>query len=222
MGYRGELHQHSIYSLPFDKPFLDKNATVENIVRTVKKRRLTVFSITDHQSIENHEESAFWAKKLDCIWIPGVEISAKGGDVLAYGIYEVIPKHLSIKETVARIHELGGIATAAHPFQIPLANFWAVPSVPFDAVEGLHAFAIGNGLSRALARWQKLPIVAGSDAHYLDEIGAVYTIFPSSIQNAKDAMKAIKEGNVGIGGKPFGALSAVLYRYRKVWGKPDH
>ena len=215
MRYKAELHMHSLHSAGKDI-FLDTHATVENVVRACKAKDIRIFSITDHDNLDSHKEAQYWARKLDLLFIPGCEISTKGGDVLAYGITKPLKKDLSVREVLRVIHAQGGVAIAAHPFQLPMGCTYAMWTEDFDAVEAYHAYAVGNSITRLANRlFAQKPSVAGSDAHFLDEIGLVYTLFPQWVKDITTFKKAIQENDIAVGGKGIGLIRAFVRRIKE-------
>lgn len=215
MRYKAELHMHSLYSAEKDI-YLDTHATVENVVQTCKAKNIRIFSITDHDNIDSHKEAQYWAQKLDLVFIPGCEISTKGGDVLAYGITKPLKKDLSVRDALRAIHAQGGLAIAAHPFQLPIGVTYAMWTEDFDAVEAYHAYAIGNKTTRLANRFfAQKPMVAGSDAHFLDEIGLVYTLFPEWVKDMTTFQKAIQANDISVGGKGIGIIRAFVRRLKE-------
>src|SRR2546426_5816550 len=104
--------------------------------------------------------------------------STDAGHVLAYGVREVIPRNLSVADTVERIVALGGVPVAAHPYR-----FWSglgeapLADASFPAYETCNARTLrrGNVRARALARKRKLGETGGSDSHFLDEVARAVT-----------------------------------------------
>ncbi|MCR4329369.1 MAG: hypothetical protein NUV65_02375 [Candidatus Roizmanbacteria bacterium] len=213
--YKAELHMHSLHSAEKDI-FLGTNGTVENIVRTCKAKNIRIFSITDHDNTDSQKEARFWARKLDLVFIPGCEVSTTGGDVLAYGISKPFKKGVSIREVLRSTHKQGGVAIAPHPFQLPMGCTYAIWTEDFDAVEAYHAYAIGNVTTRIANRLRAhKPEVAGSDAHFLDEIGLVYTLFPSWVRDMATFKKAIVTNDISVGGTGIGFLRALVRRVKE-------
>ncbi|RLI17309.1 hypothetical protein DRO44_03815, partial [Candidatus Bathyarchaeota archaeon] len=68
-----------------------------------------------------------------------------------------------------------------------------------DAVEVLNGISPShiNRMAEILAKEMKLPGVAGSDAHYLDEMWSVYTEVQAS-SDVDEILKAIKRGAVRV------------------------
>jgi len=218
MSLKAELHQHSRYSQHTDR-FLGLDTSIENIAKTCKQKGISIFSVTDHDTIDGHEEGKYYAKKYGLLFVPGAEVSTRQGHVLALGIRKLIPKHLTLNEAADAVHEQGGVVVAAHPFQIPYGCLWGFVGSRIDAIEGQHAYAIGNSLTNWVNRFARKPVIAGSDAHYLDEIGLVYTLFPDTVKNAAMALSAIRENRIMIGGTNIGILRAAARRLREIQSK---
>ena len=131
-------------------------------------------AITDHNVVTGALEALKLAP-ADFKIIPGIEVSSAAGHILGLGIIEIIPRGLSASETVKRIHDAGGIAIAAHPFdRIRQGVGDLVYSVNFDAVEVYNGHTmISYKNPRDILRNLRVPAVGGSDAHLLSEIGSV-------------------------------------------------
>jgi predicted metal-dependent phosphoesterase TrpH len=75
-----------------------------------------------------------------------------------------------------------------------------------DAVEGFNArslFSKFNEKAKTFAKENDLPIIAGSDAHFANEIGTGITLINSK-PNKPGIINAIKNKNVEITGKKTG------------------
>jgi predicted metal-dependent phosphoesterase TrpH len=180
-----ELHVHSTYS--------DGIPTPREIVEHAKHIGLAGIAITDHNAIEG----AIKALKLDAEGlhiIPGVEVSAVEGHILALNVTEVIPRDLSAAETVERIHSLGGLAVAAHPYDRYRHSVGdLILKLEFDAVEVVNAHTFGNKKDPVKTAVENdLKMVGGSDAHTLGEIASV------KIGVEGDVFECIKAGEVEI------------------------
>lgn len=110
-------------------------------------------------------------KEEDFLIIPGIEISSKDGHILGLNIEKRIPSNLSASETVNKIRNEGGVAVSAHPFGLGWKPF-SVLKADFDAVEVFNPRRyLGNKLARKYVSEHNLPVTAGSDAHFCEEIG---------------------------------------------------
>ncbi|MBI4447542.1 PHP domain-containing protein [Candidatus Woesearchaeota archaeon] len=156
---------------------------------------LNVIAITDHDSVIASLYALDYAKdkgyKINII--TGTEISSREGHILGLYIEKDVPPGLSCEETVKKIHELGGIAIAAHVNlkkeektghkilkNRSLTNGYIKKS-GVDAVEifnGVPSLYFRNKRSGKINEETfKLPTTAGSDAHIKESIGSCYTSF---------------------------------------------
>jgi len=193
-----DLHLHSRHS---GEAF----GTIEEIVLRAKSQGLDGFALTDHNSIAGNKEAAHISKKHGLVFIPGCEIKSREGDIIALGIKKEIPRGLSAEETIARIHEQGALAVAAHPFAVFLHPKCGVGKrvydLALDAIEVFNARTYGgNGNAMRAANELKLAKTAGSDAHIPEEIGNAYTIVDCK-KDAASILTEIKSGRTEIWGK---------------------
>jgi len=190
-----DLHVHTCYSN-------DAVTTLREVVTYSKKRGLDGVAITDHDTLLG---ALKLIEKSKFIVIPGMEISALGGHILALNITTPIPPKLSLSETIQRIHEADGIAVAAHPTSVYKSTL-SRQVTSYDAIEVINSaavpFRLFTRLSQKLATRLNLPQTAGSDSHYAPEIGAAYTIVEAD-PDVDEIVQAIKEGETLPLGKPI-------------------
>jgi len=195
LGLKIDLHVHTCYSY-------DAVTTLKEVGAYSKKRGLDGVAITDHDTLLG---ALRLIHKSKLIVIPGIEISALGGHVLALNITTPIPPKLSLSETVQRIHEAGGIAVAAHPTFVYKSTL-SRQVTSYDAIEVINSAAIPfqlfRCLNRKLATRLNLPQTAGSDSHYAPEIGAAYTVVKAD-PDVDEIVQAIKGGRILPLGKPI-------------------
>jgi len=190
---------------------IDGSCSVEEVVAAAKAKGLDGVAITDHNSIAGHPEVEKFSKGGFLV-IPGVEVTSADGHIVGLGVSKLIPRDLSANETVERIREQGGIAIAAHPFALGRRP-GLVRKAKFDAIEVLNsrAFLLSNPLARRFAEQNKIPMVAGSDAHHRDEIGLAYTTVDCE-PKIESILEHIKTGRSSASGRavPFPNL---LWRF---------
>lgn len=192
-----DLHVHTCYST-------DAGTTPEEVIVFSKKRGLDGVAITDHDTLKGVLRLA---NQEELIVIPGIEITTSDGHVLALNVDEEILPKMALSETIRRIHELGGIAVAAHPKTIHGGIRQRITSsLGFDAIEVINSsafpFFFSTHQSRKVALRLNLPQVAGSDAHYPSEIGFAYTIVDADSE-VDEIVHAIKKGATVPCGKPI-------------------
>jgi predicted metal-dependent phosphoesterase TrpH len=188
MQINADLHVHSNYSK-------DSSITPQELIFYAKKRGLTAVAVTDHNQIEG---SLKIAKEAEFLVIPGMEVSSADGHIVALNLQELIPRDLSAKETVDKIHKAGGIAIAVHPYAWFKGSLNGhVEEANFDAVETLNAsafpFSRCKKKAAKIAQKLNLPCVGGTDAHYGPTIGCGYTVIDSE-PNVDAIAKAIANG----------------------------
>ena len=191
-----DLHVHSTFSR-------DGTATPKEVMKRCREIGLDGCSITDHNSIEGSNEASQIAEEMGLVVVRGVEISTSEGHVLAYGVPSIIPRGLPLKETIARIHELEGIAVAAHPTRFGSGiGIASVANMGFDAVETLNGGSSKRGNRRAskLASDLQLPVTGGSDAHRVAEIGQAFTVL-DDVSSEEDVLRAVAEGRSQVQGR---------------------
>jgi len=162
-----DIHIHSRYS--------DGEAGPEEIIKRAKSLGLGGIALTDHDEIKGALEALKYDSP-DFKVIPGIEVSSLDGHILAIGVQEIVPKCLTAEETIKRIHDIGGIAVAAHPFdRLRSGVGFLAFEAGFDAVEVYNGHTIMSTMtsSEMLKELEKIPAVGGSDAHLLCEIGSV-------------------------------------------------
>jgi len=169
-----DLHVHSSYSL-------DGNVKPKDIIKYLKKKRFKGAAIVDHSTIKGATEAMKYAE--DFLVIPGMEIKTDRGHILAIGIKEEVKSRVA-DELIDEIHEKGGIAILAHPFR------FSKPKIKADAIEAINGrnFPLQNKRAIEYARMKRLPVTAGSDAHFLWELGVAYVDM-----NAESVEEAIEE-----------------------------
>lgn len=153
--------------------------------------------VTDHDHLMDEKEAEYLSRKYEFIVLPGVEISAQGvyAHILAFGIKREIGPDMGVEETLARIHEQGGVAVAAHPLRYVDEldrSVWK----GLDAIETLnpHCSQEQNMKAREIACDWGLPQIGSSDVHNSSMVGTYATRFSSSITNMNRLKEAILNG----------------------------
>ncbi len=201
-----DLHNHTRFSP-------DSRVPPADLVAAAKRIGLGGLAITDHNAVGGVRE-AQEAAGDDLIVVPGIEVSTASGHVLAYGVREVIPRDLSVAETVERVTALGGVAVAAHPFR-----YWsglgevALGEARFPAYETSNARTLrrGNVRARGRAKADRVGETGGSDSHFLDEIARAVTSVDPSVRTADDVIQLIGQGKTQAQGFDRGAAGTLRY-----------
>ena len=170
----------------------------------MERTQLDVIAIADHERVDAaHAARAIaLARDLPVEVVIGEEVSTRGGHLLALFIEEPVPPLRSLRESIALVHEQGGLAIPAHPlFPYPMcAQAWVLRGllaspdarVRPDAVEAFNPTTFGRPVHRrvvAFAAEHGLAAVGNSDAHEAASVGIGWTTFPG--RTAEDLRAAI-------------------------------
>jgi len=166
-----------------------------DIIKKSKDIGLNGIALTDHNEIRGAAKAVEYSTD-DFLVVPGIEISALEGHVIGLGLTEIVPSGLPCSETVELIHDLNGVAVAAHPYDsVRQAMGDLCFRLDFDAIEINGGSILGNGRARAVAAEHRRTLVGGSDAHVLDGIGLIYTEFElGDSLGVEDILEAIRSG----------------------------
>lgn len=185
-----DLHVHTNISF-------DSKIKIGNLLRKLNDIGLDGIAITDHNSYEAIPKAKEIAKKYDVQVFRAIEISTRSGHILVYGIEEQPPYKHSIEDTIDWVHDRDGIIVCAHPFSLTSPSLGEIIyHNKFDALEiNANCSQSANHASELAARLMNLPLIGGSDAHYLNNVGLVTTFFYDEIMNEDELIAAIKKGN---------------------------
>ena len=203
---RLDLHNHTRYSP-------DSRVPPADLVAAAKRAGVDGLAITDHNAVGGVREAED-AAGPGFLVIPGIEISTTVGHVLAYGVRQVIPRDLSVAETVERITALGGVAVAAHPYR-----FWSgigeasLKEAPFPAYETTNARTLrrGNALAKARALEAQVGETGGSDSHFLDEVTRAVTELDAGAASVGDVLQQLAQGKTNSRGSSRSAVGTMRY-----------
>ena len=195
---KADLHVHTTYS--------DGSATPMQLVdHVIASTDVTVIAVTDHDEIAGAYIAREYAQGRGLDVIIGEEISSREGHILAYFIHERIAPGMTASDTIRAIHEQGGIAVAAHPYDWMVRSLGRYglleravgiqPEWAFDAIETLNSSLFpryANMTAHRVAQQLGLPMIGGSDSHQLRTVGYGYTQYEG--QNADDLRTALRYG----------------------------
>lgn len=202
MGLFFDIHLHtSRYS---GDSVMDAN----QLIRQALKRGLHGVCITEHHKVwrqEELDELLADAKAPGFVLLSGFEYTSSHGDVLIYGLtveqsQAFIPRKLSPEEAIAQAQALGAACVAAHPTRDRLGYDERIIDLPLQAMEvqSCNLNINEQRLAFKLSKQLKLPAMASSDAHRLDDLGRYSTEFMVPVQSMSDLVSALKQGQFRI------------------------
>jgi hypothetical protein len=167
---------------------------VETMIQAAISAGLDAVGITDHERMDAAVAGQAMARYRD--WpievIVGEEISTRGGHLVGLYMKKRIRPWRSLKDSIARVHEQGGLAVIAHPLPpYPLCASERTlralmdevdPVFHPDGMEGFNPTTAGAALRRwsrrapALAEELGIAATGGSDAHKAENVGSTHTL----------------------------------------------
>lgn len=183
---KADLHVHTNVFDGFNSP--------EELIDFVEEKTdLSVISITDHNTIKGAERGFRYSKERGYRTkvIIGCEVNTRTrAHVIGLFLKRPIKIFRRLEDTIADIHDQGGLAVAVHPFNrlaqgVSLPAFVNVmanddPFFRFDAIEVINASPNCKKSSRRAFKVSSLFDVArlaSSDAHDMALVGTAYTFF---------------------------------------------
>ncbi len=190
-----DLHMHTTRHSP------DSQMDPLTLVRRARQLGLDGIVITEHDWLWTEDELAELRRaEPGLVVLAGVEVSAREGHFLAYGVRDpfAVPRGIGVAELCREVHRQGGAVVAAHPFrwgqrfdeilarEQPELDGLELMTNNMDADCRRRAAAVRNG--------RKLAGLGSSDAHSEDVLGICYTEFPGPITAMPDLVRAIRAG----------------------------
>jgi len=192
-----DMHVHTRFSI-------DSYSRPDRIMKVAKKIGLDGVAITDHDSMKGIKESEEAAKKHGLFLIKGEEVHTDWGDIVGLFLTREIESR-DVLGVIEEIHAQDGIVLLPHPYRShDLSGDWISMVDVVEAGNGRVKSEL-NEKAMDLAKTLGKPISAGSDAHFVRELGAGATIFDSD-----DFKSCLLEGKTSISVKTSPAYLEAL------------
>ena len=184
----GDPHCHTLAS--------DGMVTAQQLVQAAVAAKLDLIAITDHDTM-----AAAWGDYTGITIIRGQEVTTRWPaqtHILGWYLREPVRAGMSIEDTVAAIHDQGGLAVIPHPF-MPTYFASIQPSMlrrliekhSVDAIEMLSTVPTGRRRRRLLDAFyaqnrERLGAAVGSsDCHFgAHDLGVVVTRYEGDFRTA--------------------------------------
>jgi hypothetical protein len=189
----GDPHCHTVAS--------DGMVTPAQLVDAAVKARIDLIAVTDHDTMESVRETQRLGEPAGVTVVAGQEITTRWPaqtHVLGWFLEKPVRRGMSIEDTVAAIHEQGGLAVIPHPF-MPVYFGSIQPEMlrrllekhPVDAIEIVSTVPMGSLRRRLLdqfyaANRDRLGApIGGSDCHFgAHDIGSAVTEYEGDFKTA--------------------------------------
>ena len=190
-----DLHLHTSRHSP------DSIMSPQMMVRRAREIGLDGVVITEHDWLWTEDELDELRAKADgLVVLAGVEVSAKQGHFLAYGVTDpfTVPNGIGVAELCREVHRQGGAVVAAHPYRWnqPFDDILMTERPDLDGLELMSNNMDGDLRRRAAALHGRLKLagLGNSDAHRVETLGCCYTEFAVPVRDMRDLVEAIRGG----------------------------
>lgn len=188
-----DLHMHTTRHSP------DSQMDPFALVRRARDRGLDGIVITEHDRLWSPAEiEELQAAANGLLVLAGIEVSAREGHFLAYGVQDAsrLPRGIGVADLCRAVHAQGGAVVAAHPFRWG-QEFDAILEREQPDLDGLELMSknMDADCRRRAAAIQQQKGLAGlgsSDAHAEAEVALCYTLFTARIRDGRDLVEAIR------------------------------
>ncbi len=207
MKLKADLHVHTHYSV-------DSSLPPSDIVKAARKKGLDVVGVVDHDTCKGALDTRKAAGSNPLILI-GQEIKTVEGDLIVFGLEEDLSPGRPVKETCEEAKKLGGFVVVPHPFDMfrdGIGKHMDGIIKHVDAIEGFNSMCIMerfNREAREFAQDHGKSIVAGSDAHFMSDMGSAYTILDCE-RNESSVLEAIRSGKTELFGVRKGIKKRII------------
>ncbi len=204
--YRGDLHVHTVHS--------DGRQTQAQVLADARAAGLDFIGSSEHNTSSAQRT---WGRHVpdDFLVIAGEEVTTRAGHWLATGVepgtwidWRYRPEDGQLARFADRARAAGGLAIAAHPYQLGSGIGWQFGDdfAEMDAVEVWNGPWSGlnqTANERAVQRWHRLltdgvlkPAVGNSDSHDHDQqIGLAQTIVRAGALSVPELLAGYRGGH---------------------------
>ncbi len=215
MELKADLHIHTCYSTK------DAETKPEELVKRARELGLDVIGVTDHGTTKGALDTQRAARGRPLVLI-GQEVRTKQGEIIVFGPRLDIEQKLDLLETCRIAKKLGGFIIIPHPFDSLRQGVCSrIKDIKkyIDAVEVYNprsVFNYFNKKAKTFASKNNLPGVAGTDAHFPEELGSTATLIKAKKPTLEEIFKAIKNKQTSIVIKKQSRFSKLRICLRRV------
>jgi len=191
-----DLHVHTYHSH-------DSNMKPEDLISRARSLGLDAIAVVDHKTVSGALETMEKAKGTGLLIIPGQEVMTNEGEIIALGVTNDIDNYNDLVNTCKQIKKHNGFVIVPHPFDRFRSGIGDSINNILNYVDAVEAFNSRNLFDRfnqkaaEIAKRNKIPIVAGSDAHFPKELGNAYIILDCE-PTQESIFKAIRTNKIGL------------------------
>lgn len=171
---------------------------IPDLVERARETGLDGICITDHDTTASRN---VFSNKVECegiCVIVGMEYTTMRGDFLVFGPAEYVPCGMDAEGLIGWVKKEGGVAIPAHPFRKSrptdpgiLSSFKVV-----EVLNGRNRPSENETCRKWLAQYGNgTRQTGGSDAHTLEEVGQIVTVFDKNIYGVEGLIDELQGVN---------------------------
>jgi predicted metal-dependent phosphoesterase TrpH len=190
-----DLHMHTSRHSP------DSVINPFSLMHRARELKLDGIVITEHDFLWTEAELEELRAAVPGVAVfGGVEVSAKEGHFLCYGVTEPlrVPMGIGVADLCHEMHRQGGAVIAAHPFRWnqPFHDILGNHHPELDGLEVMSNNMDVDCRQKASELWKSRTWtgLGDSDAHVEDTVGVCYTEFKDAIRDQRDLIEALRGG----------------------------
>lgn len=200
-----DLHTHTRLGSP------DSVLHPDELIERSKAAGLDAIVLSEHDQTWAREDVLALGRRHNFLVIPGLEVTTDHGHILVYGLSTYEDSMRDASALADHVERVNGAMVAAHPYrshaplswhdaeqhESALARALANPAYQrVHAIEVLHGHARPheNHFSELVATGLGLPGTAGTDSHFVADIGKAATYFERDIRDEHDLVREILAG----------------------------
>jgi predicted metal-dependent phosphoesterase TrpH len=188
-----DLHMHTSRHSP------DSVINPFSLMHRARELKLDGIVITEHDFLWTEDELRELRAAVPSVKVfGGVEVSAKEGHFLCYGVTDPTkaPMGIGVADLCQEVHRQGGAVVAAHPFRWnqPFQEILDGQNPDLDGLEVMSGNMDVDCRRQADQIWRdrKWSGLGNSDAHVEDKVGTCYTEFAEPIRDLRDLIDALR------------------------------
>lgn len=204
---RFDLHLHTDHSP-------DSRISLPELPLAMERHGLDGIAVTDHNTVAALPKLRALARQYPrFLWVPGIEVSAREGHVLLYGVQAAPPPRRNLPELADWARDQGALLVLAHPLRwIHGAGRKIAETGRVDGLEVRNGRTAetANARCELIAARRGVAATGGSDAHEIATVGRAYTIVPEAPQSVEELLEMIRRRRTDTGGSSLSVAGRIV------------
>jgi predicted metal-dependent phosphoesterase TrpH len=226
------VHRQSPLKVDFhlhtsDDP-LDRVAhTAKELISKAADEGFDAISITNHDRLTFNQDLFEFAREMDVLLIPGIEMTIENRHVLV--LNPPRNREVSSFSSLSKLRRQDTLVIAPHPYfpGVHSLNGLLLRHLDlFDALEYCHFYSPRINFNQRVlhvSRINGFPLIGNSDSHFLSQLGTTYSMIYAE-KNMNSVFAAVRANQVEVITRPLSPLEigSIARRFlkMKLTGKP--